>query len=319
MLDRDMSLARFVQHRIVLPLGAISAGLALAAQGGRFSAHLDILTHFAPLYVAGGVAVLICAVFTHRRLIPALLGAGAVLSSLILMAPEFLSPPPAKAPPDAPGQIKLIQFNAAQDTQGLEERIAWLTREDPDVLVVEDSRPVFQTAVATRLGRQLSCGKTCEVAIFTRAAPVRIEAPRRGQYGLGPAVAIVHLNGLGGEYTVIGTHYDWPTNVDYQHHNGLRLLQLLERQKNLRRTILAGDFNSTPWSFVRRREEAKYGLVRLTRALPTWPANGRFGLAILPIDHVYAGSGWRTVSITRGPPIGSDHYPLIAVLAPKTH
>lgn len=312
-----MNLARFVHRRIVLPLGVGSAGLALAAQGGRFSAHLDILTHFAPVYLAGGVVVLIAALFIHQRLPPALLGATAVIGSLVLMAPEFLRPTSQPAPADAPGQIKVIQFNAALDSQGLDERLAWLAREDPDVLVVEDSRPVFQTAVAEQLGRRMSCGMTCEVAIFTRHPPVRIESPRRGQYGLGPAIAIVHLAGVGGEYTVIGTHFNWPTNVDYQYHNDLRLKQLLQRQK-LDRTILAGDFNSTPWSFVRRRQEAQYGLERRTRALATWPANGRFGLAILPIDHVYAGPGWRTVSVTRGPQVGSDHYPVIAVLAPRT-
>ncbi|HEX5378976.1 MAG TPA: endonuclease/exonuclease/phosphatase family protein [Phenylobacterium sp.] len=313
-----MSLPRFVHYRIVLPVGAVSAGLALVAQGGRFNAHLDILTHFAPIYLAGGTLVLVAALFIHQRLAPALLGAAAVTLSLILMAPEFLHPKSAPAPVGAPGQIKLIQFNAAQDSHGLEERLAWLAREDPDVLVVEDSRPVFQTAIAKGMGRHMSCGMTCEVAIFTRAAPVRIESPRRGRYGMGPAIAIVHLAGAGGEYTVIGTHYDWPTNVEYQYYNGLRLLELLKRQDTTR-TILAGDFNSTPWSFVRRREEAKYGMERRTRALPTWPADGRFGLAFLPIDHVYAGSGWRTVSITRGPPIGSDHYPLVAIFAPRTH
>ena len=41
-----------------------------------------------------------------------------------------------------------------------------------------------------------------------------------------------------------------------------------------------------------------------------WP------LPVLPIDHVYAGPGWATVSVERGPSIGSDHYPLVVILAP---
>ena len=39
---------------------------------------------------------------------------------------------------------------------------------------------------------------------------------------------------------------------------------------------------------------------------------------VLPIDHVYAGPGWRTVSVQRGPKLGSDHYPVIVTLAPST-
>jgi endonuclease/exonuclease/phosphatase (EEP) superfamily protein YafD len=311
-----MSLVRFVLRGVVLPLGALCALAALAAQGGRFSGHLDILTHFAPIYLAGGVLTLIAAMFAHRRLIPALLGAVAVIASLALMAPEFLRPQSPRLPSGAHGQIKLIQFNAARDSLALDQRLAWLAAEDPDILVVEDSRAVFQTAVTQRLNRQMACGKTCEVAIFTREPAARIESPRRGRMGLGPAVAIAHLDGPQAGVTVVGTHYVWPTEVDVHRENGRRLEELLKGRPR-ERMILTGDFNSTPWSFSRRRQDAAFGLERRTRALSTWPANGPFGLALLPIDHVYAGSDWRTVSIARGPQLGSDHYPIVAVLALK--
>lgn len=311
-----MSFVRFVLRGVVLPLGALSAAAAIAAQGGRFSDRLDVLTHFAPLYLAGGTVTLAAAIFAHRRLVPALLGAAAVIGSLALMLPELLRPQSPPLAPGAAGQIKLIQFNAARDSQGLEQRLAWLATEDPDVLVVEDSRAVFQTAVTQRLGRQMACGKTCEVAIFTRAPAKQIEAPRRGRKGLGPAVTIAHLPGIGGEYTVVGIHYVWPTDIQTHAENSARLLELM-KDRPPERVILVGDFNSTPWSFSRRREDAALRLERRTRALPTYPANGPFGLAVLPIDHVYAGSGWGTVSITRGPRLGSDHYPVVAVLSPR--
>jgi endonuclease/exonuclease/phosphatase (EEP) superfamily protein YafD len=86
--------------------------------------------------------------------------------------------------------------------------------------------------------------------------------------------------------------------------------------------ILAGDFNSTPWSFARREDDRRFGLIRRDRAMWSWPAEfvGPHGFQapfpFLPIDHIYAGPGWATVSVSRGPRLGSDHYPLIAVLAP---
>jgi endonuclease/exonuclease/phosphatase (EEP) superfamily protein YafD len=62
---------------------------------------------------------------------------------------------------------------------------------------------------------------------------------------------------------------------------------------------LAGAFNTAPWSFdLRRLDPALYGPV-----------------AILPIDHIYAGGAWRTVSIARGPRPGSDHYLIVETLA----
>lgn len=311
-----MALMRFVLRGVILPLGVASAAAAVAAHLGRFSEHLDVLTHFAPAYLLGGLITVIGAVFARRRMAPALAGATAIFASLALMTPELLAALRAPSPTGSPpvGAIKLIQFNAAKDGQRLEARLAWLAHEDPDVLVVEDSRAILQTAVVRRLGRYMSCGMTCEVAIFTRTPPQRIESPRRGRLGLGPAVAIVHLSDAGGPYTVVGTHYIWPTDIETHRENGARMLQLL-RPLDLDNTILAGDFNSTPWSFARRRQDAAFGMQRRTRALATWPANGPGGLAFLPIDHVYAGAAWRTVSIVRGPRLGSDHYPVIAVLA----
>jgi endonuclease/exonuclease/phosphatase (EEP) superfamily protein YafD len=84
--------------------------------------------------------------------------------------------------------------------------------------------------------------------------------------------------------------------------------------------IVGGDFNLTPWSFGLRRQDARFGLVRLTRAMATWPAgkisHWRLNLPfpLLAIDHLYAGKSWRVVSVTRGPVLGSDHYPIVAVL-----
>lgn len=290
----------------------------MLAQGGRFSPRLDVLTHLSPLYLLGGAIVVVAALFARRRLPPALLGAVAIAFSLALMGPELVAavtaPPPA--PADTPNQVKIIQFNAARDSQQLEARLTWLAQADPDVLVVQDALPTFQTQLKERLNRQMSCGMTCEVAIFTRGPPLAIESPRRGRIGLGPAIAVAHLPGLHGPYSVVGTHFVWPTDILTHQENSYRLMEVV-RPMDHRWTILVGDFNSTPWSFARRRDDAQIGLVRRTRALATWPANGPFGLAMLPIDHVYAGAGWRTVSITRGPRTGSDHYPVVAVFAPR--
>jgi endonuclease/exonuclease/phosphatase (EEP) superfamily protein YafD len=311
-----LGLLRFVLTGVILPLGLVSAGAAMLAHGGRFSERLDVLTHFAPVYLAAGAVVLIAAIFAERQLVIALSGAVAVAASLALMAPELLRPQSAPSAGGAAGQIKVIQFNAGPASDRLEARLAWLAQEDPDVLVVEDSRPVFQTAVTQRLGRHMACGRTCDVAIFTRQPPILIESPRRGRYGLGPSVAVAHVDHPAGAFAVAGTHYVWPIYLRNHRENSARLLQITGPLAK-ERLILTGDFNSTPWSFARRREDAALGLERRTHALPTWPANALFGLAFLPIDHVYAGSGWRTVSVRRGPRLGSDHYPVVAVLAPS--
>ena len=123
----------------------------------------------------------------------------------------------------------------------------------------------------------------------------------------------------GGAFDVVGVHYTWPTTAD-QAAQG-RMLATALKQFPKDRLILAGDFNSTPWSFARRREDALFGIERRTRGLFSWPANKfsryhiQFPFPFLAIDHIYAGRDWKTVSIERGPALGSDHYPVVAVLA----
>ena len=78
--------------------------------------------------------------------------------------------------------------------------------------------------------------------------------------------------------------------------------------------LLGGDFNSTPWSFARRRDDRAFGLQRLTRGMFSWPAWAG-ALTAFPIDHVYAGADWRLLDVRRGPNLGSDHYPLVVRVA----
>jgi endonuclease/exonuclease/phosphatase (EEP) superfamily protein YafD len=125
----------------------------------------------------------------------------------------------------------------------------------------------------------------------------------------------------GGAFAVIGVHDEWPTNIGDQQRQEARLAAVIAATPR-ERLIVTGDFNSTPWSFSRRNWDKAFGIPRRDRALFTWPAgvmaNMKFKAPVpfLPIDHVYAGPGWATVSITRGPRLGSDHYPVVAILAP---
>lgn len=316
MLDLSMGSVRFVFRGLVLLLGAFSATGAVLAHGGRFSRHLDVLTHLALLYLAAATVVLIWAIFTpmaRGTLTLALLGGVGAVASLALILPELMRPLEPHAPANAAGQVKVIQFNVSRRDVRLDDRARWIAEQDPDFLILEESTPAMRAAVLRHLPRHMSCGKTCETVIFTRTAPEKSEQPRRGRYGLGPAIAIVHMSPQDGGYILVGTHYTWPTAVRNHRENTARMLQLIDPLPKAR-MILAGDFNSTPWSFARAREDARNGLIRRTHALPSWPTT--FGVPFLPIDHVYAGPGLRTVSVKRGPDLGSDHYPIVAVLAP---
>jgi endonuclease/exonuclease/phosphatase (EEP) superfamily protein YafD len=77
--------------------------------------------------------------------------------------------------------------------------------------------------------------------------------------------------------------------------------------------VMAGDFNATPWS-AGWSVVQQAGLSRATPLRPTWPAHAGIP-ALIPIDHIAASAHWVVRNSRRGPAIGSDHFPVEAVLA----
>ncbi|MFC3069733.1 endonuclease/exonuclease/phosphatase family protein [Phenylobacterium soli] len=301
----------------VFLLAALCAGAAAAAQQGRDSLRWDVLAHFAPLWLAGALACALVALIAFRGLAKLLvlgMAATGLVFSAMLIGPELTRPAGPSAAPDAPGQLKIVQFNVWHDSPDPERNLDWLMREDPDITVLEETTPRLREAIKASGRWRVTC-PNCEVMILSKSEPVA--------EGLGKVhgpITRATFRDARGEFTVIGVHNAWPTDAD-QPGQEARLAQAIARFPR-ERTIVTGDFNSAPWSFQRRRWDARFGLIRRERALFTWPATPYKRLRwlgsvpFLPIDHVYAGDDWATVSITRGPKLASDHYPVVAILAP---
>jgi endonuclease/exonuclease/phosphatase (EEP) superfamily protein YafD len=158
----------------------------------------------------------------------------------------------------------------------------------------------------------------CGVMMLSRTPAPHVRQIRPA-HGPEAPLADVMFRDQQGPFEVIGVHNAWPTDPDqpFQEHR----LAALVADRPQDRLILTGDFNSAPWSFQRQRWDRALRLTRRERAIATWPARnyGRLrwlGLPFLPIDHVYAGPGWATVSVRRGPRLSSDHYPVVLTLAP---
>ena len=301
-------------------LGAL--GGSLIAQGGRLSAQLDVLTHLVPLYLvfAGIGAGLAFAAPRGARTGLLLLSVVALLAAGALIAPEILRRP--RVEPQAvraPGQLKVIQFNAWGQNAKAAEAVAWILRQEADVVVVQEAGRVRDPLLSA--GYHASC-LSCGAVVFSRVEPVGRYAEPKREGGQRSLLSSSTLRTQAGVFSVVGIHRHWP----------VRFAKEASQTEDLRaylatlpkgRLILAGDFNSTPWSFARQREDREFGLLRRTIMLPTWPAetvsHNRLPAPFpyMPIDHVYAGPGWTTVSVELGPRLGSDHYPVVVTLTPS--
>jgi endonuclease/exonuclease/phosphatase (EEP) superfamily protein YafD len=288
---------------------------------GRESPRFDLLTHFAPIWFAGGAAGVLAALLLRGgdRLLLGAAGVVALLAAGGLILPELTRSTGPKAPKDAPGQLKVIQFNVWHYNRDPAAVVAWLAKEDADLAILEETTPALRDALAAERRWQIACG-ACEVMILAKQPPVSRGSVRTQAKAEGPLTRATYRDARG-EFTVLGVHYAWPTDAEVHQAQERRLAEAIGKFPR-ERTTVAGDFNSTPWSFSRRRWDRAFGLIRRDRAMPTWPArqSNRFPwldvAAFLPIDHVYAGAGWATVSVRRGPKLGSDHYPVVVTLAP---
>jgi endonuclease/exonuclease/phosphatase (EEP) superfamily protein YafD len=270
------------------------------------------------MWLAGALlAALIAVVLLGglTRLIVLGVSLAGVVAAGVLILPEFTRDAGPRAGQDAPGQLRVVQFNVWSHNSQIERTIDWIVAQQPDLVILEETTPSFRRAMEARTGWRSIC-RDCEVMIYSRLPMAKGYIPAAPRVGpLGHAV----IQDPQGTFDVVGVHNAWPTDGGDQQRQEARLARVLaDLPKD--RTILTGDFNSTPWSFSRRAWDKAFGLPRRDRAVFSWPAQRLWRLPmpipLLPIDHVYAGPDWATISVTRGPKLGSDHYPVLAILAP---
>ncbi len=318
-----VAVGAFLQFAIA-GLALASCAAAVAAQGGRWNDRLDLLTHFAPLWLAGGVISLVAALLVMarwQRWTFVGIALVAVISSCALMAVDLKRLPERYAAADPSQTLKIIEFNASGRNRDYRRIAQWVVVEDPDILVLlEGSKPLAE-AIRAKTALHIFEGSGAFIGTRDKPLDARVAWDTRFLAGGSTALSWVVLRAPDGSpYTVIGLHCGWPIPARSAWADAQKITALLNTMDRSR-TILAGDFNSTQWSFRQRVADAAFGLERRDRLNLTWPARlpilrgPSFPTPFLSIDHIYAGSSWRTVSVKRGPRLGSDHYPLVSVLA----
>jgi endonuclease/exonuclease/phosphatase (EEP) superfamily protein YafD len=328
-----MSVFRILFIAAGLQLVGLALVLAIGGFFGFRGEHLDMINSFSPIWVGLALVGGLIAWFgLGRRRARIASTAAAVLAVLLAGAPimgEYAAGlrQAMSAPRDVARPLKVLTINASAESYSPAVTSAVIVRTGADVVLVQE--PVQLLMASAVLDRaypyRLDCppDNLCQLAIWSKRPFVQtgVIARRPGRAGWNDLDLVwARLIAPDGRpATFATTHYRW--QIEWAQRVQRRLLVDYASKLQSDDLVLAGDFNLTPWSYALRRQDRKLApLTRRTRAVYSWPAfvpRIFFPLAapILPIDHLYAGRGWKTVKVERVGPAASDHYGVLVTLA----
>lgn len=112
---------------------------------------------------------------------------------------------------------------------------------------------------------------------------------------------------------VIATHPPPPVGSSYTNMRDVQMHEIAKRiAQSQKLTILAGDFNCTPWCYIFTDFVRESGLLdsRLNKGIqPTWPT--MLPYMVIPIDHVFMSPTIKCTERTVQEDCGSDHFPVL--------
>jgi endonuclease/exonuclease/phosphatase (EEP) superfamily protein YafD len=204
-----------------------------------------------------------------------------------------------------------VSFNVWSRNAQLDEAARWLLAQNADVIVLQEmtrlNREPIRRALAATHPNIHDCNCN-DIVMYSRRPWVAADGQPRS--GTQPALSWLTLaDGSGRELRVVGlrprymkdpetyaAHYDW-------------LVRNIPKFGD--RLILVGDFNAVPWSWQMQRLVAATGLRRHGTYEASWPSY----LPMLLIDNLLTTPDIGAVSFRTGPPLGSDHRPVVATVA----
>lgn len=234
------------------------------------------------------------------------------LLSLIFIALPFLTVAPVL--PTAKTNttpFKIISANAYFENPDLSRLKTLIDQETPDVIVLVELAPqhVSQVKAWKNYPHQVlkPLNSPFGMAILSRLplSQTKTLADQAGMQHIATQIAYTQ------PIQLIGFHPAPPINERlYRARDAM--LQKITRSGS-QPTLIAGDFNASPWSSAFQGLAAK-NFYRTLNLLPTWPTKWQ-GVLGIPIDQVLASGQWKLVKAKVGSSIGSDHYPIIVELS----
>ncbi|MCF4098169.1 endonuclease/exonuclease/phosphatase family protein [Maritalea mediterranea] len=287
----------------------------------------DVFNHLQPIWLIGCIICLLLApLFLSRQPVRGFviaLSATGFLAATAIVLPEYLAGLRQEAPQiEQDKSLRLMTFNIFAKNDDLNALALSVLEVDPDIVVFQEywrwHREGLEERLSDTFPYTLHCqgGRRSFVALYAKMP----FAPQPGNYCLDSLTAnqrtsIISVRFPDTEnmpgFSVITTHLDWPIPADRQRAQMERLIQAIQNTDGP--ILVAGDFNSTPYSYALKNLIARTDLIRIAKGLPTWPAPPTYPIpmpAWLQLDQMMRRGDIVASPAQRGPNGGSDHYPL---------
>ncbi|HEX6113902.1 MAG TPA: endonuclease/exonuclease/phosphatase family protein [Geminicoccaceae bacterium] len=300
-----------------------AAGLALItvfALAARLWWAFDLFSHFRLQYVLAALVVGFIALTVRAYPSAAVLAVVALVHGWAIKD-LWLGGTASAAPSGIP--LRVVSVNVLSQNRTPDKVLEFLRVADADLVVIVDARQRRWEPVLTALRElyayeapQKTARQRPPVTLFSRHPIVeeQVVQPTGGERPY-----LVAEVAVGDETLVVaGVHPSSPSPTEpantRQRNRQLDHIAKIAGEAE-QPVIVAGDFNTTPWSPYFQDLLAAAGLRNAAEGkgyIPTWPTF--FWPVQIPIDHVLLKGPLAVTTVQRGPAVGSDHYPIIADL-----
>lgn len=292
----------------------------LLAEFGQLGVVFELASHFAFQY-ALGLGVILVLLLVRKQYIPAAFSLAALLFNVWLMSWAFL--PSEGSSVASSSDISIMQYNVNSKNKNRQELLTFLKKEDVDIICIEELSPVLDDYLKENLPASYTCRLTVPrndnfgIGLYSK---IKIEDLKPVSYTKAGIPSIEGVFNMDNEAVkLICTHTLPPISNATARNRNQHLETIINRSKSTPGSLLlAGDLNTTPYSFYFKKLLADSGLKDTGRGFglhPTWPRI--IPIFDLPIDHVLLKGNLSTVSRQVKEGIGSDHRAVIVTFTIK--
>ena len=285
----------------------------------------DLFTHFPLQYLVGSSLALLVLIFLRRWIFAAFALIVVLIQSIAMIIPFAGNVPKPKE--TSQGEVLLHMHNIQarnENCQELRESFAGVKADV--VLVVELPRRTYECLRMKELGYSWELVKTREdsygIGLFSK---LPLDNPRvLTEYESLPTLAASIRVGES-SVNFLGVHTLPPKSKEYWLSRNVQMRQLAKDLAGGQifsdngPVIVAGDFNTTPWSQPYKAFIKDSGVIdvrqRTGRLMPTWPSWAPGYLFQIPIDHIFLSPDLSLKWVEIGRAIGSDHLSMTAKIS----